>query len=73
MRVWAEQSPFELKDALKRRGYRWSDGRPRSWYSDVEEISLGAEIAFLRAEIHLREFDPRFQVLTAFDRFSVRS
>lgn len=26
MRVWAEQSPFELKDALKRRGYRWSDG-----------------------------------------------
>ncbi|WP_354244018.1 hypothetical protein [Bradyrhizobium sp. LA2.1] len=34
MRVWAEQSPFELKDALKRRGYRWSNGsygRPRSW------------------------------------------
>jgi DNA polymerase III subunit epsilon len=33
MRVWAEQSPFELKDALRRRGYRWSDGsdgRPRS-------------------------------------------
>src|SRR5260370_13121527 len=33
MRVWAEQSPFDLKDALKRRGYRWSDGsdgRPRS-------------------------------------------
>lgn len=26
MRVWAEQSPFELKDTLKRRGYRWSDG-----------------------------------------------
>jgi DNA polymerase-3 subunit epsilon len=35
MRIWAEQSPFELKDTLKRRGYRWSDGsdgRPRSWY-----------------------------------------
>ncbi len=33
MRVWAEQSPFDLKDSLKRRGYRWSDGsdgRPRS-------------------------------------------
>ncbi len=32
MRVWAEQSPFDLKDSLKRRGYRWSDGsdgRPR--------------------------------------------
>jgi DNA polymerase-3 subunit epsilon len=76
MRVWAEQSPFELKDALKRRGYRssdGSDGRPRSWYIDVDEVSLDAEIAFLRAEIYLRNLDPRFQTLTAFDRFSVRS
>jgi DNA polymerase-3 subunit epsilon len=45
MRVWAEQSPFELKDALKRRGCRWSDGRPRSWYVDVEESALEAEMA----------------------------
>jgi DNA polymerase-3 subunit epsilon len=40
VRVWAEQSPFDLKDSLKRRGYRWSDGsdgRPRSWYIDVSE------------------------------------
>ncbi|WP_168195720.1 hypothetical protein [Bradyrhizobium sp. NAS80.1] len=46
MRVWAEQSPFDLKDALKRRGYRWSDGndgRPRSWFINVEESQLGAE------------------------------
>lgn len=43
MRLWAEHSPFALKDALKRRGYRWSDGsdgRPRSWYVDVEEGKL---------------------------------
>jgi DNA polymerase-3 subunit epsilon len=26
VRLWAEQSPFELKDSLKRRGYKWSDG-----------------------------------------------
>lgn len=25
-RVWAEQSQFELKDSLKKRGYRWNDG-----------------------------------------------
>ena len=50
MRVWAEQAPFDLKDALKRRGYRWSDGtdgRPRSWYVDVDESRLEDEIAFL--------------------------
>ena len=76
MRVWAEQSPFELKDALKRRGYRWSDGsdgRPRSWYADVDESKLDDEIAFLKAEIYLGEVEPRLQVLTAFDRFSVRA
>jgi DNA polymerase III subunit epsilon len=76
MRVWAEQSPFDLKDSLKRRGYRWSDGsdgRPRSWYIDVDESKLDDEIAFLKAEIYLRDMEPRLQTLTAFDRFSVRA
>jgi DNA polymerase III subunit epsilon len=76
MRVWAEQSPFELKDALRRRGYRWSDGsdgRPRSWYIDVDESKLDDEIAFLKTEIYLRDVEPRLQTLTAFDRFSVRA
>jgi len=56
-RVWAEQSPFDLKDSLKRRGYRWSDGsdgRPRSWYIDVDDSKLDDEIAFLKTEIYLR-------------------
>ena len=75
MRVWAEQSPFDLKDSLKRRGYRWSDGsdgRPRSWYIDVDESRLDDEIPFLGTEIYLRDMEPRLQTLTAFDRFSVR-
>jgi DNA polymerase-3 subunit epsilon len=74
MRVWAEQSPFDLKDSLKRRGYRWSDGsdgRLKSWYVDVDESRLDDEIAFLKSEIYLRE--PRLQTLTAFDRFSIRA
>jgi DNA polymerase-3 subunit epsilon len=76
MRLWAEQSPFDLKDALKRRGYRWSDGsdgRPKSWYVDVDESKLDDEIAFLKSEIYLRDVEPRVQTLTAFDRFSVRA
>ena len=75
MRVWAEQSPFELKDILKRRGYRWSDGsdgRPRSWYVDVQENALEDEMIFLKTEIYLRDVEPRFQVLTPFNRFSAR-
>jgi len=76
MRVWAEQSPFDLKDELKRRGYRWSDGsdgRPKSWYIDVDEGQEAAEIAFLRSEIYLREVDPRVQALSATSRFSTRA
>jgi DNA polymerase III subunit epsilon len=75
VRIWAEQSPFELKDALKRRGYRWSDGtdgRSKSWYVDVCESALDDELTFLRTEIYLRDVEPRLQTLTAFTRFSGR-
>jgi DNA polymerase-3 subunit epsilon len=75
VRIWAEQSPFELKDSLKRRGYRWndgSDGRPKSWHIDVCETALDEELTFLRTEIYLRHVEPRLQTLTAFTRFSSR-
>ncbi|MEY9417992.1 DNA polymerase-3 subunit epsilon [Bradyrhizobium japonicum] len=75
MRVWAEQAAFELKDSLKRRGYRWSDGtdgRPKSWYIDVCETALDDEIAFLRTQIYMQDVEPAVQRLTAFTRFSGR-
>ncbi|MDI3560641.1 3'-5' exonuclease [Bradyrhizobium sp. Arg816] len=75
LRVWAEQTAFELKDSLKRRGYRWndgSDGRPKSWYIDLCETAVDDEIAFLRTEIYMRDVDPSVQRLTAFTRFSCR-
>ena len=75
LRIWAEQSPFELKDELKRRGYRWSDGadgRPRSWYIDVDAASEASEIEFLRTTIYLREVEPRIQAVNAINRFSRR-
>ncbi|MGY4510221.1 3'-5' exonuclease [Bradyrhizobium sp. USDA 3650] len=75
VRIWAEQSPFELKDSLKKRGYRWndgSDGRPKSWHIDVCETALDDELTFLRTEIYLRDVEPRKQTMTAFTRFSCR-
>jgi DNA polymerase III subunit epsilon len=54
IRVWAEQSPFELRESLKRRGHRWndgSDGRPQSWYVDVCESAVEDEVTFLCTEI----------------------
>jgi DNA polymerase-3 subunit epsilon len=75
LRIWAENSPFDLKHVLKARGYRWSDGSdgsPRSWYIDVDEDEHPTEIEFLRAEIYQREMDIRTRSMTALERFSNR-
>jgi DNA polymerase III subunit epsilon len=75
VRIWAEQSPFDLKDELKKRGYRWSpgeDGRPKAWYVDIDEAKRDDEIDYLRRTIYLREVDFFMQAMTAADRFSIR-
>ncbi|QEE43525.1 3'-5' exonuclease (plasmid) [Rhizobium sp. WL3] len=73
VRIFAENSPFDMKDHLKARGYRWSDGsdgRPKSWWIEVGEEALDDELQYLRTEIY-RYFDadPPIKRLTAFDRF----
>jgi DNA polymerase III subunit epsilon len=75
-RIWAEHSPFDLKNILKTRGYRWndgSDGAPRSWYVDIDEDKHEAELEFLRKEIYQRDVDIRSRKMTALERFSGRA
>lgn len=48
--LWAENAPFEFKDALKGRGYRW-DGAARCWYIVLDEAALPAEEEFLQREV----------------------
>jgi DNA polymerase-3 subunit epsilon len=74
-RIWAENSPFDLKDVLKARGYRWNGDpgpQPRAWYIDVPEAQREAEVRFLRTEIYRREIDPMVRRIDAHDRFSDR-
>ena len=74
-RIWAESSPFELKDVLKARGYRWNaegSAGPRAWYLDVDEDLREAELEFLRREIYQREIDLVVRRIDAHDRFSDR-
>lgn len=72
-RIYAENAPFDMKDHLKARGYRWSDGsdgRPKSWWIELAEAELAGELHFLRSEIYRwRDADPPVRYLTAFDRF----
>ena len=54
-RIWALETDFDLKDLLKARGYRWSngeDGRPRAWFRDVDEADLAEEEQFLAEKIY---------------------
>lgn len=73
VRIFAENAPFEMKDHLKARGYRWSDGsdgRPKCWWTELAEEALEAELAYLGTEIYRwRDVDPPVRRLTAFDRF----
>ena len=75
-RVWAENSPFDLKDMLKARGYRWNgegSGTPKAWFIDVSDADREGELAFLRAEIYQRDVDLLVRRIDAYDRFSDRS
>ncbi|MBB4952230.1 DNA polymerase-3 subunit epsilon [Agrobacterium vitis] len=73
VRIFAQNSPFEMKDHLKARGYRWSDGsdgRPKSWWIEIPDQALEDELHYLRSEVYrYTDADPLIKRLTAFDRF----
>ena len=74
-RIWAENSPFDLKDVLKVRGYRWNGegtGSPRAWYIDVDDAARDAEVAFLKNEIYRGEIELLVRRIDAYDRYSGR-
>lgn len=76
LRIWATGSPFESKDLLKSRAYRWNsgdDGRPKSWYKDVAETDVSDELDFLKSDVYggrLPELP--MDKINAFSRFSSR-
>lgn len=73
MRLWAEHRPFDKKDDLKARCYRWSSGegqQPKAWWTEIGADMLDAEIEFLQTEIYGRvDIALATKHLTAIDRF----
>ena len=66
-RLWANNSPFESKDVLRNRGYRWVPDK-RCWYGELSSREqLQAELAWLKdtvfggksVALDLDEFDAR--------------
>ena len=57
IRLWAEGAPFDRKDVLKKRGYRWSpgdSGKRKAWYKDLSEDELEDEMKYLNDSIYPR-------------------
>jgi DNA polymerase-3 subunit epsilon len=76
VRLWAERSPFEKKDELKKRGYRWSSGeggKRKAWYKDLREDELEEEMAYLNEHIYPRGVkELPMDRFTAMQRYSRR-
>ncbi len=77
VRVWATAAPFERKDGLKSRGYRWANGdchSPKAWWREVPEPLVDAEVSYLREHVYRDSgAQPLLRRITSLERFSVRA
>ncbi len=71
-KVWALNAPFDNKDKLKERGYRW-DGERKTWNGFVDQSNLVVETDWLRAEVYgKRKFRVELEKIDSFNRFTSR-
>jgi DNA polymerase-3 subunit epsilon len=76
-RISAVGAPFDKKDLLKQRGYRWSDGTQgscKAWWISVPGELENDELSWLAGEIYPRGTTDGVVIsrVNATDRFSVR-
>lgn len=74
-RIWAEGTPYETKDILKARGYRWStgeNGAPRAWYIDATDNTKDVELEIISGFSGKPKNLIRMQKITAKNRYSDR-
>ncbi len=72
LRLWATGSPFETKDVLRERGYRW-DAERRCWHRVVSRSIAKEESEWLKAAVYGgRPAQIDVEVLDSRVRFSAR-
>ncbi len=72
LKLWALSAPFENKDKLKQRGYRW-DAERKTWHKMISNDDLKKETDWLREEVYEnRPFKLEHEVMGAYNRFSTR-
>ncbi|MFO7546257.1 MAG: 3'-5' exonuclease [Trueperaceae bacterium] len=71
VRLWAENSPFESKDLLKERSYRWS-AAARMWWRELPKAEHDAELDWLAANVYGGHVPLPYLEVSAFLRYSAR-
>ena len=66
-------APFEMKDNLRKRGYRWDPGDPtreKAWWTIIEDAQV--ELKWLQENIYERDIQLPIKPVQPNDRFSKR-
>jgi len=72
VKIWTLNAPFDNKDKLKERGYRW-DGERRLWSGFASLADLSIEIDWLRKEVYgNKAFKLELEKIDSFNRFTAR-
>jgi DNA polymerase-3 subunit epsilon len=71
-RIDAVGAPFEAKDALKARGYRWDPAR-RFWWREVEISDMADETSWLDEQVYRGRGQAKIQRVTPGERFATRA
>jgi DNA polymerase-3 subunit epsilon len=71
-RISALDAPFDAKDLLKARGYRW-DAQRRVWHRSLDRDGASAEAPWLKEQVYGgRSREVEVEIQDALTRFSVR-
>lgn len=71
-KIWALNTPFDTKDKLKERGYRW-DGDRKIWNIFISQEDLEAEVDWLRVDVYLnKSFRLELEKIDSKNRFTNR-
>lgn len=74
-KLWAVNSPFNAKELLKARGYRWNmdaGSKYKAWAVEIIEDNIESEISYLRSNIYNNKLTIDFDLVDAYTRFTNR-
>lgn len=73
-KLWAKDAPYNCKDLLKSRGYRWAtnpNNNFKAWCISIPERQVEDEIQYLRSIIYNRPMDIPIEIFDALSKYSI--